>query len=75
MTRNATPAHQRLPVKNQTTIATMAAGISIKMRRMRKIMMSPIMIRAIIPKTSLVGKLNSYPDSDVLSEGDNNVFA
>lgn len=75
MTKNATPAHQRLPVKNQTIIATIAAGISIKIRRIRKIMMMPIMIRATIPRISFIGRLNSYSDSEVVSEDNKNIFA
>ena len=52
--RNATPAHVRLPVRNQTTPATMAAGSNMKIarssnitktatiRRTIRIMISPV---------------------------------
>lgn len=57
MTRNAVPAHHRLPVKNQTTKATRAAGINIKSRRITKMITRPIMIKPISPKRSKPNKL------------------
>jgi len=50
--KNAIPAHHRLPVRNQTTKATKAAGISTKSKRITRIMIRPIMIRPISPNKS-----------------------
>ena len=52
MIRNAIPAHHRLPVINQTTKATRAAGISMKSSRITKIIIKPITIKPMIPKRS-----------------------
>lgn len=50
--RKAIPASHMLPVNNQTTNATKAAGISIKSKRMTSIINIPIIINAIIPRIS-----------------------
>jgi hypothetical protein len=55
MTKKATPAHQPLPVRYHTMKATTAAGMRIRIRRMRKMMISPIIINAISPSISPVG--------------------
>lgn len=52
ITKNATPAHHRLLVKNQTTKATRAAGINTKSKRTTKMITRPIMIKPISPKRS-----------------------
>lgn len=56
MTKKATPAHQPLLVIYHTMKATMAAGMSIRIKRMMKMMINPIIIKAISPKISFVGK-------------------
>ena len=43
--------------------ATTAAGMSIRIKRIRKIMINPIIIKAISPKISLVGKGKLNADS------------
>jgi len=52
ITRKAIPAHHMLLVKNQTTTATIMAGMRIKTRRIMKIIISPRTIKPINPKTS-----------------------
>lgn len=56
--RNAIPAHHRLPVRNQTTKATRAAGINMKIKRITKMIIKPIIIKPISPKRSMPSKLN-----------------
>lgn len=55
MTRKATPANHPLLVRYHTMKATIAAGMSMRIRRMRKIMISPIIIKAMSPSISPVG--------------------
>jgi hypothetical protein len=52
ITRNAIPAHHRLPVRNQTITATMTAGMRIKTKRIRNIIIRPMIIRPMRPRTS-----------------------
>jgi hypothetical protein len=47
--RNAIPAHQKSPVRNQTMNATTAAGIKTRSIRMTKIIAKPIMTKPINP--------------------------
>jgi hypothetical protein len=46
MTRNAIPAQNKLLVRYQTTNATKAAGIRIKINRISAIIIKPIMTKA-----------------------------
>jgi len=64
MTRNAIPVNHRSPfVRYQTTNATIAAGISMKSKRMTKIIIRPIMIKPIRPKRSKPRKLKDDPSA------------
>ncbi len=68
MIKNAIPAHQRFPsVRYQTIKATIAAGISMKSRRIMKIIIKPSMIKPMSPKMSYPKKLNFNPLETVYS--------
>ncbi len=62
--KNATPAQNRLPVRNQTTTAIMAAG-----RIKSKILTTKIIMR--IPKTSSIKRsANSYTEGSCINRDD-----
>jgi hypothetical protein len=52
ITRKAIPAHHKLPVRNQTMKATIAAGISTRSKRMINIIIKPMIIRTTSPNMS-----------------------
>ena len=66
--RNAIPASHVLPVKNQTMNATMAAGTSMKSRRIIRIINNPIMIRPISPKISAINSFFPLLDKSLCNE-------
>lgn len=67
MSKNAAPAHHKLPVKSQTIMAIMAAGINTTSRRMTRIITRPIMIKPMRPKRSKPKKLTYFPSESTFA--------